>query len=100
MTLTFEENILFGGFLAKLYAESDYNSPIHSWAANIPNRQLVVGNTTYTFGPGRRIIDGHETNVIQLTKETGPYNNKVQENFFFAVEDLRKVSFTIKGYTF
>lgn len=92
-TFTFEENILFFGLLAKIYSELDYEAPIHNWAFRVPNRELMVGNNIYRFGPARRVIDGTEHNGVQLTT----IKNDLQENYFFPVDKLREVVCQLEG---
>ncbi len=92
--ISFRDSILLAGILAKIYAESDYNSPIHNWAWAVPNRELPVGDVLYRVGPARCMVDGQEVNCVQLTvirpQETVHYQ--------FPITELRSVDIQLRGF--
>lgn len=92
--LTLEENILLAGVLAKIYAETDYNSPIQNWGWAIANRELPVGDTLYRVGPARCTVDGQETNCVQVTI----ISPQRVVHWQFPIDQLRSVHLRLQGF--
>lgn len=94
-TLTFEENILLAGVVAKIYSEADYHSPIQGWARAVPNRELMVGDTLYRCAHGRLRIDGQEQSGVQMTVVRP---DKSMEHYFMPIDHLRTLKIELKGF--
>lgn len=98
--ITFNDNILVAGFLARQYSKGFTDTPVRGFGGNGPDQTLLIGNDVYNISCGRRTIDGRDVGGVAMTIKFNEYSpgEKRQESFFFTFEALSRVCLVVEGY--